>query len=77
MILNTYRRRYVMVNDSAQIKAQETLPVNSKTKDTFFKTVYATDERRRKLASFLLGMAAEKITTADVRPVLFGNKEND
>ena len=29
---------------------QEVLPVNTKAKDTFFKTVYASEERRWKLA---------------------------
>ncbi len=58
-------------------RKQEVLPVNRQAKDTFFKTVYASDERRRKLAAFLLGIEGEEITTANVRPVLFGNKEND
>ena len=56
---------------------QEVLPVNRRAKDTFFKTVYASEERRRRLASFLLGIEGEQIKTANVRPVLFGNKEND
>ena len=58
-------------------KPQEVLPVNTKAKDTFFKTVYASEERQRKLASFLLGMEGKEITVANVRPVLFGNREND
>ena len=77
MMLDADGRKDVMRNADARIKVQETLPVNTKAKDTFFKTVYATEERKKKLASFLLGVDAEKITTADVRPVLFGNKEND
>lgn len=60
-----------------QENMQETMPVNRKAKDTFFKTVYASEERRRKLASFLLGIEGKQITTDNVRPVLFGNKEND
>lgn len=60
-----------------QEKVQEAMPVNRKAKDTFFKTVYASEERRRKLASFLLGVEGKQVTTANVRPVLFGNKEND
>ncbi len=59
------------------IRSHEVLPVNRRAKDTFFKTVYATEERQRALASFLLGVDGEKITIANVRPVLFGNKEND
>lgn len=59
------------------IISQEVLPVNRKAKDTFFKTVYAAEERQRALASFLLGVDREKIAIANVRPVLFGNKEND
>lgn len=58
-------------------KVQEVLPVNTKAKDTFFKTVYASEERQRKLASFLLGMEGKEITVSNVRPVLFGNREND
>ena len=58
-------------------KPQEVLPVNTKAKDTFFKTVYASEERQKKLASFLLGMEGKEITVANVRPVLFGNREND
>ena len=60
-----------------QPKPQEVLPVNTKAKDTFFKTVYASEERQRKLASFLLGMEGKEITVANVRPVLFGKREND
>ncbi len=61
----------------SQPKPQEVLPVNTKAKDTFFKTVYASEERQRKLASFLLGMEGKEITVANVRPVLFGKREND
>ncbi len=67
--------------ESKQKKAhkqeQKVIPVNTKAKDTFFKKVYENEERQRKLASFLLGIEAEKAATANVRPVLFGNKEND
>lgn len=65
------------MTEDIQKKLQETMPVNRKAKDTFFKTVYAAEERQRELASFLLGIKGEKISTANVRPVLFGNKEND
>ena len=58
-------------------KAQNVLPVNTKAKDTFFKKVYESEERQRRLVSFLLGIDAEKVAVARVRPVLFGNKEND
>ena len=61
----------------SQPKPQEVLPVNTKAKDTFFKTVYASEERQRKLASFLLGMEGKEITVANVRPVLFGKRENE
>ena len=60
-----------------QKKPPEVIPVNPKAKDTFFKKVYEKEERQRELASFLLGISSEKITTSNVRPVLFGNKEND
>lgn len=62
---------------NSQKNAQEVMPVNSKVKDTFFKTVYAAEKRQRELASFLLGVNVEKVTTANIRPVLFGNREND
>lgn len=55
----------------------EVMPVNRKSKDTFFKTVYAAEERRRALVAFLLGVEGKKISIANVRPVFFGNKEND
>lgn len=58
-------------------KVQKVLPVNTKAKDTFFKKVYESEERQRELVSFLLGIDAEKVAVANVRPVLFGNKEND
>ena len=58
-------------------KIQKVIPVNTKAKDTFFKKVYENEERQKKLASFLLGIDARKVTVANVRPVLFGNKEND
>ena len=58
-------------------RVQKVLPVNTKAKDTFFKKVYEKEERQRELVSFLLGIDAEKVAVANVRPVLFGNKEND
>ena len=60
-----------------QPKPQEVLPVNTKAKDTFFKTVYASEERQKKLAAFLLGIEGKEIVVSNVRPVLFGNREND
>ena len=56
---------------------QEVVPVNTKAKDTFFKKVYEKEERQRGLAAALLGIDVENVTSADVKPVLFGNKEND
>ena len=58
-------------------RVQKVLPVNTKAKDTFFKKVYEKEERQRELVSFLLGIDAEKVAVANVRPALFGNKEND
>ncbi|MDE5699110.1 MAG: hypothetical protein K2I96_17165, partial [Lachnospiraceae bacterium] len=58
-------------------KVQNVIPVNTKAKDTFFKKVYESEERQRRLVSALLGIDAGKVTVANVRPVLFGNKEND
>ena len=66
-----------MEQENVQRKAQEVMPVNRKAKDTFFKTVYAAEERQRELACFLLGIEVGTITITNVRPVLFGNKEND
>ncbi len=67
-------REHIQKNQS---KPQEVLPVNTKAKDTFFKTVYASEERQKKLAAFLLGIEGKEITVSNVRPVLFGNREND
>lgn len=39
--------------------------------------MYAEESRQRALASFLLGIEGQKLTIANVRPVFFGNKEND
>ena len=51
--------------------------VNSKVKDTFFKTLYQSEERRKKLASLLFGIDIEQATIKNVTPAIFGNKEND
>ncbi|MDE6052900.1 MAG: hypothetical protein K2G55_03870 [Lachnospiraceae bacterium] len=56
---------------------RQVMPVNSKAKDTFFKKVYESEERQRELVSFLLGIEGRDISLVNVRPVLFGNKEND
>ncbi len=58
-------------------EALEAIPVNTKAKDTFFKKVFEKEERQRGLVSFLLGVDPESVTLSNVRPVLFGNKEND
>ena len=58
-------------------KPQEVLPVNTKAKDTFLRLYMPPKSARKKLASFLLGMEGKEITVANVRPVLFGNREND
>ncbi len=60
-----------------QREPQEAVPVNWKAKDTFFKKVYEKEERQKALISFLLGLDANKIRVANVRPILLGNKEND
>lgn len=65
------------MSKKTQKKSQEVIPMNAKAKDTFFKKVYENKERQRALAAFLLGISSDKISTANVRPVLFGNKEND
>ena len=36
-------------------KARDVQPLNSKAKDTFFKRVYCSEERLKRLAAFLLG----------------------
>lgn len=58
-------------------KVQKVLPVNSKVKDTFFKTVYHSKERLKGLAGFLLGIQTGEVCIKNVRPVVFGSKEND
>ncbi|MDE6984112.1 MAG: hypothetical protein K2O99_06170 [Lachnospiraceae bacterium] len=57
--------------------AEQVIPVNSRCKDTFFKTVYSTQARQRELASFLLGVDVSVVSLANVQPILFGNREND
>ena len=47
-------------------KVQDVLPVNTKAKDTFFKKVYESEERQRRLVSFLLGIESEKVAVACV-----------
>lgn len=66
-----------MKHKNIQKTVQEVLPINRKAKDTFFKTVYTSEERLRKLASVLLEAEIDTVTRANIRPVLFGNKEND
>lgn len=53
------------------------MSVNRQHKDIFLKEVYAAEKRQRELASFLLGLDVKQVSTANIRPVLFGNKEND
>lgn len=80
---NDYRNNYIkeeitMFPDTiTQNKVQKITPVNTKSKDTFFKKIYETEKRQKELTSFLLGMTIEEVSIANVRPVLFGNKEND
>ena len=59
------------------MKEQNVITVNDKVKDTFFKTVYASEKRRKSLASYLLSLDAEQVEIKNVKPVIFGNKEND
>lgn len=66
-----------MRQKNVQQGIRQTMPINRKAKDTFFKKVYESEERRRKLAADLLGLKSERVSAANVRPVLFGNKEND
>lgn len=66
-----------MNQKNAQQGTEQTIPINRKAKDTFFKKVYESEERQRKLAADLLGLESGKVSAANVRPVLFGNKEND
>ncbi len=66
-----------MRQKNVQQGIRQTMPINRKAKDTFFKKVYESEERQRKLAADLLGLKSERVSAANVRPVLFGNKEND
>ncbi len=61
---------------NSEREPQEAVPVNRRAKDTFFKKVYEKEERQKALISFLLGLDANKIKIANVRPILLGNKEN-
>lgn len=51
-------------------KVQKVLPVNSKVKDTFFKTVYHSEERLKGLAGFLLGIQTKDVTEPDLEAVV-------
>ena len=55
----------------------QVISINDKVKDTFFKTVYSSQQRRKNLAAFLLGVDVEHADIKNVKPVIFGNKEND
>ena len=66
-----------MEQNKREDSPQEAVPVNRRAKDTFFKKVYEKEERQKALISFLLGLDANKIKIANVRPILLGNKEND
>lgn len=52
-------------------------PVHEKAKDTFFKKIFESPVRLKGLAEFLLGCEADSVKIKNIRPVLFGNKEND
>ncbi len=52
-------------------------PVSSKAKDTLFKKVYESEERLKGLAGFLLGCDVDDIKIQNIKPVVYGNKEND
>ena len=56
---------------------KQVVEINKKAKDTFFKLVYESEERRRLLASYLTGLDINDTKIKNVKPVLFGNKEND
>ncbi len=60
----------------SQPKPQEVLPVNTRAKDTFLR-LYTPPKSASETCSFLLGMEGKEITVANVRPVLFGKREND
>ncbi len=59
------------------VQPQEVLPVNGRSKDSFFKMIYRSKERLDGLAKFLLGIQDGEVSIANVKPVLFGNREND
>lgn len=63
--------------EKENIQTQDVLPVNRRVKDSFFKTVYSSGKRLAGLARFLLGVQDNNVRIANVRPVMFGNREND
>ena len=70
-------KRHDDIAVSQKTSSVRVMSVNRQHKDTFFKEVYAAEKRQRELASFLLGLDVKQVSTANIRPVLFGNKEND
>lgn len=72
---------------SQQLKSQEipnnsinhskVIPVNQKVKDSLFKTIYQKEERLISLAQFLLKLDVKDIDITTVKPIIYGNKEND
>lgn len=65
------------MDKDVQKNAQYVLKENPKAKDSFFGMVDASEERVASLARFLMGERAESVRVRPVRPIIFGNKEND
>lgn len=57
--------------------AAQAIPINSKHKDAFFKKVYESEKRQKNLVAYLLGVGADNIRLANIRPIILGEKEND
>ncbi|MCM1430500.1 MAG: hypothetical protein NC125_03630 [Muribaculaceae bacterium] len=60
------------------MKKEQNVPgINAQAKDHFFAKVFESEESKKRLVSFLSGRSVTDVQVADVRPVIFGRKEND
>ena len=77
--LRQLKLRQLKLQDTANNSTNNSkvIPVNQKVKDSLFKTIYQKEERLTSLAQFLLKLDIKGIDITTVKPVIYGNKEND
>lgn len=62
------------------IKSEKVIHVieeNHKLKDRLFDKIFESEESRKHLAEFVIGIKPDEAVISNVRPVIFGNKYND